>query len=215
VTLIVIVVIEHLEAYVNRWLLKEYEFVSETFKNRVIFTNVTKECDRLLLQPLGIVYKTSAIELLSNVDNVVILDPNAKERLQVADLRMARYVVIGGIMGDNPPKGRTKLLITSRLSKALPRNLGEKQFTIAGAAYILRRVESGQNINDIKYVFGLKIKKRLTKDIEIEIDLPYAFPLDEQGNIVLPKGYEDVVIDYVPVYESALLAGNYNMCQDR
>uniref|UniRef100_A0A7J3JQ59 Uncharacterized protein n=1 Tax=Ignisphaera aggregans TaxID=334771 RepID=A0A7J3JQ59_9CREN len=214
-TLIVIVVIEHLEAYVNRWLLKEYEFVSETFKNRVIFTNVTKECDRLLLQPLGIVYKTSAIELLSNVDNVVILDPNAKERLQVADLRMARYVVIGGIMGDNPPKGRTKLLITSRLSKALPRNLGEKQFTIAGAAYILRRVESGQNINDIKYVFGLKIKKRLTKDIEIEIDLPYAFPLDEQGNIVLPKGYEDVVIDYVPVYESALLAGNYNMCQDR
>ncbi|MEM0006176.1 MAG: SAM-dependent methyltransferase [Ignisphaera sp.] len=210
-----IVVIEHLEAYVNRWLLKEYEFVSETFKNRVIFTNVTKECDRLLLQPLGIVYKTSAIELLSNVDNVVILDPNAKERLQVADLRMARYVVIGGIMGDNPPKGRTKLLITSRLSKALPRNLGEKQFTIAGAAYILRRVESGQNINDIKYVFGLKIKKRLTKDIEIEIDLPYAFPLDEQGNIVLPKGYEDVVIDYVPVYESALLAGNYNMCQDR
>lgn len=214
-TLIVIVVIEHLEAYVNRWLLKEYEFVSETFKNRVIFTNVTKECDRLLLQPLGIVYKTSAIELLSNVDNVVILDPNAKERLQVADLRMARYVVIGGIMGDNPPKGRTKLLITSRLSKALPRNLGEKQFTIAGAAYILRRVESGQNINDIKYVFGLKIKKRLTKDIEIEIDLPYAFPLDEQGNIVLPKGYEDVVVDYVPVYESVLLAGNYNMCQDR
>ncbi|MEM2262274.1 MAG: SAM-dependent methyltransferase [Ignisphaera sp.] len=210
-----IVVIEHLEAYVNRWLLKEYEFVSETFKNRVIFTNVTKECDRLLLQPLGIVYKTSAIELLSNVDNVVILDPNAKERLQVADLRMARYVVIGGIMGDNPPKGRTKLLITSRLSKALPRNLGEKQFTIAGAAYILRRVESGQNINDIKYVFGLKIKKRLTKDIEIEIDLPYAFPLDEQGNIVLPKGYEDVVVDYVPVYESVLLAGNYNMCQDR
>lgn len=211
----VIVVIEHLEAYVNRWLLKEYEFVSETFKNRVIFTNVTKECDRLLLQPLGIVHKTSAIELLNNVDNVIVLDPSAKERLQVADLRMARYVVIGGIMGDDPPKGRTKLLITSRLSKALPRNLGEKQFTIAGAAYILRQVESGKNINDIKYVFGLKIKKRLTKDIEIEIDLPYAFPLDEQGNIVLPRGYEDVVVDYVPVYESVLLAGNYNMCQDR
>lgn len=93
--------------------------------NRIIFTNLTKDCDRLLLQPLGIVYKTSAIELLNNVDNVIILDPGTKERLQVADLRMARYVVIGGIMNDSPPKGRTKLLITSRLSKALPRNLGE------------------------------------------------------------------------------------------
>ncbi len=208
----IIVVIEHLEPCINRWLLTEYEFVSEIFKNRVIFTNVTKEHERLLLEPLGVIHKVSVAELLQNEDNVIVLDPSAEEKLNVNDLKMNKYVVIGGIMGDNPPKGRTKLLITSRLKNASSRNIGKKQFTIAGAAYILRQVELGKDINDIKYVFGLKIKKRLSKSIEIEVELPYAFPIDERGNIVLPRNYENVVLDYAPIYESRLLTSKYDMC---
>ncbi|MCS7111768.1 MAG: SAM-dependent methyltransferase [Sulfolobales archaeon] len=207
-----IVIVEHLEPCISKWLLKEYEFVSEVFKNRVIFTNVAKDHDRSLLEPLGIIYKTSAVELLQDEKNVIVLDPSAKEKLQVNDMRMARYVVIGGIMGDNPPKGRTRLQITSRLKNAIPKNIGEKQFTIAGAAYILRQVELGRNVDDVKYVFGLKIKKKLTNDIEIEVELPYAFPLDEQGNVVLPRNYQDIILEHALVFESALLTSKHDVC---
>uniref|UniRef100_A0A7C5YSM6 SAM-dependent MTase TRM10-type domain-containing protein n=1 Tax=Ignisphaera aggregans TaxID=334771 RepID=A0A7C5YSM6_9CREN len=111
-----IVIVEHLEPCINKWLLKEYEFVSTIFKNRIIFTNVMKERDRALLQNLGAVYSDSVVKLLKDVDNVIVLDPNADKELSVDELKSSRYVIIGGIMGDNPPKGRTRLLITTKMN---------------------------------------------------------------------------------------------------
>lgn len=212
---IMMVIIEHLEPCINKWLLKEYEFVSVIFRNRIAFTNVTREQDIELLKPLGQVYRVSATELFRDMNNIIVLDPSAEEKLYTSDLKYAKYVIIGGIMGDNPPKGRTRLFITSRLSRAKPRNLGRKQFTIAGAAYVLKQIELGKRIDDIKYIYGLKIKKRLTKDIELEIELPYAFPLDDQGNIVLPENYIDIILNYAPVYEGKLLTSYHDMCQYR
>lgn len=207
-----IVVVEHLEPCISKWLLKEYEFVAEIFKGRVIFTNVVNDHDRLLLESLGTTYRVSVVELLQDKNNVIVLDPSAKDKLQIDDVKIAEYIIIGGIMGDNPPKGRTRLQITSRLKNALPRNIGEKQFTIAGAAYVLKQVEMGRNVDDVRYIFGLKIRKRLSSDIEIEVELPYAFPLDEWGNVVLPKGYQDVVLEHTIVFESALLTGKHDVC---
>jgi ribosome biogenesis SPOUT family RNA methylase Rps3 len=207
-----IVIVEHLEPCINKWLLKEYEFVSTIFKNRIIFTNVMKERDRALLQNLGLIYSDSVVKLLKDVDNVIVLDPNADKELSVDELKSSRYVIIGGIMGDNPPKERTRLLITTKMNNAKPRNIGKHQFTIAGTAYVLRQIELGKSVDKIKYIFGLKIKRRMHRDIEIEIELPYAFPLDEQGNVVIPKNYEDIILSYIPIYETMILASNNDMC---
>jgi len=58
----------------------------------------------------------------------------------------------------------------------------------------------------------LKLKEGCIGDIEIEIELPYAFPLDEQGNIVIPKNYEDIILSYIPIYETMILASNNDVC---
>lgn len=207
------IVIEHLEPCINRWLFKEYEFVSNLFEGRVIFTNVKSDRDAQLLKPLGKVYRESATVLLSNNTNVVVLDPAAEEPLTTSDLHNSEYVVIGGIMGSHPPAGRTKKLITSKLLLAKARNIGRHQYTIAGAAYVVKLVENGKRLEEIKYVFGLKISKKLAHDMELEIELPYAFPIDDSGNIVLPKDYIDIVAEFSPVYEARVLAGDNNVCK--
>ncbi|MEM0026753.1 MAG: SAM-dependent methyltransferase [Ignisphaera sp.] len=207
------IVIEHLEPCISKWLFKEYEFVSNLFGGRVIFTNIKNDKDAQLLKPLGKVYRESATTLFSNNTNVIVLDPVAKEALTTNDLRDSKYVIIGGIMGSHPPSGRTRKLITSKLPLAKVRNIGKHQYTIGGAAYIVKLIENGKKLEEIKYVFGLKINKKLGHDIELEIELPYAFPIDDVGNIVLPQDYIAIVAEFSPVYEARILAGDDNICK--
>jgi len=199
------VVIEHLEPCLNQWLLTEYKYVADLFRERLIFTNVKKENHRAILSKLGQIISQSVIEYLKDVPEVIVLDPKASEPLKRQDLTNAKYVIIGGIMGDHPPKGRTWKFITSRLRNAIPRNIGPYQFTIAGTAYILKQIERGLELKDIRYVYGLKIEKKLSNEIIIEIELPYAFPLDEHNNVVLPENYIDIVYRYTTIYESRIL----------
>ncbi len=199
------VIIEHLEQCLNQWLLTEYKYVADQFRDRIIFTNVRKEKHKETLSKLGQVISQSVVEYLGDLSQIIVLDPKAPEPLRKHDLRDAKYVVIGGIMGDHPPRGRTWKFITSMLRNAIPRNIGPHQFTIAGTAYVIKQIERGLNLEDIKYVYGLKIERRLSNKIIIEIELPYAFPLDEHNNIVLPENYIDIVYRYTTTYESRIL----------
>ena len=198
------VVIEHLEPCISPWMLSEYRYSIDVLKDvvKVVFTNVTKENDRGLLirsfKDLNcsncLIYAASLIDLVKEgtFKNVIVLDPQAPEPLTRDDLKEGEVVVIGGIMGDYPPKGRTKELITNRLSKCIPRNLGKEQLTIAGVAYVLKRIILGDELSSIKLVKGLKINLKFLGS-ELEIELPYAFPLNELGEIELPKDYFDAI----------------------
>lgn len=209
-----LLVIEHLEPCLNRWLMKEYEFAAELFRGRLLFTNVRREAHRRALTRLGSVSERSAVEMFAGRSDVVVLDPRAEEELTPEDLMAASYVIIGGIMGSHPPEGRTWRHITSRMPHAKARNIGKHQYTIAGAAYVLDRVFKGLRVSDIRYVYGLRLSKSLAHGVELEVELPYAFPLDEHGNVVLPEGYVEVVLEHAPVFESRVLAGNHHVCQD-
>uniref|UniRef100_A0A7C2VNM0 Uncharacterized protein n=1 Tax=Ignisphaera aggregans TaxID=334771 RepID=A0A7C2VNM0_9CREN len=198
-----IVVIEHLEPCINKWILKEYEYAAKIFGSRLIITNVSNPEHATSLSKYFIVRKESAVDLLRDHENVIVLDPRAPKTLSSQELRLADYVVIGGIMGSHPPKGRTWFYITSRLPKAKPRNIGKHQYTIAGTAYVLKKIEEGKDLSEVMFVYGLSIKKRLS-DIEIEIVLPYAFPVEDDG-VVLPDDYIELISEYLPVYESRIL----------
>jgi ribosome biogenesis SPOUT family RNA methylase Rps3 len=117
-------------------------------------------------------------------------------------------------MGSHPPAGRTHKFITSRMPTATARNIGRHQYTIAGATYVLKLVESGREIGDIKYVFGLRVKKKMSSAIELEVELPYAFPIDDKGNVMLPEEYFRIIVECVPIYEARILAGNQDVCQN-
>ncbi len=205
------VIIEHLETGVNRWLLAEYEFVEQLFSGSTLITNVKARDHIYPLSSIAPTMRISVVEMLRDREDVIVLDPQATKLLEPEDLDNCSAIVIGGIMGDHPPRGRTKTFVSNKMPKAKKRSLGSYQFTIAGAAYMLKMIASGRRINDINIVVGLKISRELGKGITHVIELPYAFPVDESGNPVLPRKYIEIVAEYAPVYEQRLLTRYSNV----
>ncbi|NPA96174.1 MAG: hypothetical protein GXO32_01065 [Crenarchaeota archaeon] len=197
-----IVVVEHLEPCINRWILAEYSYVASLFPGRTWFTNVRRGASAL--RKLGKVFSESCVDLLRN-RKVVVLDPQAPKPLTRDDLLSAEFVVIGGIMGSHPPEGRTKRFLTDRMPWAEPRNLGREQMTIAGAARVLKLVEDGAELSSVRIVRGLRIAEELGKGVSHVIELPYAFPAREDGSPDLPPRYLEIVREYAVVYEQRVL----------
>jgi ribosome biogenesis SPOUT family RNA methylase Rps3 len=175
-------VIEHLEPEIGKWLLFEYAHASEIVgKNRLTFTNVKKKGDKAKLSRLGTVHERSASEIFSQ-EKVVILDPKAEKSLKPEDFVGKDAVIIGGILGDYSPKGRTSKLLTKRFPKATVRNIGKSQFSIDGAVYVAKLVSEGTPLEKIPVKKGLTL--RLNEYAEVY--LPYAYPL-RNGKPVLSQ----------------------------
>lgn len=208
-----LLIIDNWERLLSPWLFSEYSFVADLFKSSLVFTNVTS---KEMLQALSSLAKATPkgvgeflAEINIPVSKVVILDPAASEELRPEDLSRAEAVVVGGIMGDHPPKKRTYELITSKLSEATARNLGKEQLTIAGAAYVLKKISEGLTLRDLDIRFGLTIKLNILNS-SVEIFLPYAFPY-EGGKPVLPKEYLRIIAMRSLYYESVELSYSENL----
>ncbi len=203
------VIIEHLEPCMSPWLLSEYSYTISLLKGlglQVVFTNVSKPSDADVLKRYSATVFESSItsdEMLKGlgISSIIVLDPKAEKLLRSNEVAFADAVVIGGIMGDHPPKGRTWELITSRIPNAKPRNLGKKQLTIAGAAYVLRKILEGVELEEIPIKEGLTIPLKLGK-YELIIELPYAFPYAD-GKPVLPDNYIEIVAKKTLLFESS------------
>ncbi|MCX8184650.1 MAG: SAM-dependent methyltransferase [Sulfolobales archaeon] len=198
------VVVEHLEECLSPWLMSEYSYVVKLFGEKVVFTNVRSSQIRDALRRLGAsTTELSIVDLVTvgEVVNPIVLDPKARETLQPEDLEKADAVVIGGIMGEHPPRGRTYREITSRLAqRALSRNIGKYQLTIAGAAYVLKRVSEGYRLELLDIRFGLRFTTTVG-GYEITVELPYAFPY-EGAKPVLPEDYLEIIARKSLLYES-------------
>ncbi len=189
------VVIDNWESCPTPWLLSEYAYVAELFGEAVVITNVRDERMLRALDKVARATELSLRELLEvegiPQERVVVLDPSAGEKLSPEDVRRADVVVIGGIMGDHPPKGRTRELISARNPNAVLRSLGKEQLTIAGSAYVLKRVSEGCDVGDIDLRFGLTIELKVL-NADVIVYLPYVFPY-ERGRPILPRRYLEVV----------------------
>lgn len=189
-------VIEHLEEEIGKWLYIEYKHASEIVgRENLIFTNVKRVEDRNLLSEFGEVEARSFRDVFRQ-DEVVILDPKAERKLVTSDFYGKKAVVIGGILGDNPPRGRTQKYLSNLCPKAVKRNLGRKQFSIDGAVYVAKMVSEGIPLEAIRVVDGLNIKV----DEFVEIYLPYVYPLNDGKPVIHEElvkylSSEDVVRD--------------------
>lgn len=173
-------VIEHLEPEIGKWLYIEYMHASEIVeKKQLVFTNIKNQRDIKLLSKLGTVKRESFAEIFTS-EKTIILDPKAPKKLRPEDFEGKEAVVIGGILGDHPPKGRTQKLVTARLPNATIRNLGREQFSIDGAVYIAKLVSEGKRIEEIPLKKGVIIEL----NEYIEIYLPYAYPLKEGKPVI-------------------------------
>jgi ribosome biogenesis SPOUT family RNA methylase Rps3 len=177
-----IYIIEHLDDEVYEWSLLEYKHISKTVgKENLWFTNV-KKADFGKLQDLGKVFSESVVSM--GLTRICLLDPSVPDRLKPSDKKEFDYVVFGGILGDNPPRGRTKALRT--IPDVQLRNLGEEQMSTNTAVYVVKKIMDGTQFERIDFVDTLI----LPMDEGEEVELPYRYVF-ENGEPILPEGLVD------------------------
>jgi len=162
-------VIEHLEPKLYRWCVLEYRRISKIVdKKNLIFTNIRSSSARATLSSLGKVSPISVSRL--GLPNVCVLDPEAKKTLAPAETKKFSYFVFGGILGDYPPKQRTKQELKL---KAERRNIGNEQFPTDNAVYVVKKILSGVQLNKLKFQDCLTIPIREGEEVE----LPFRYVL--------------------------------------
>ncbi len=187
-----IIVIEHLEPEIGLWLLLEYRHAGLIVGDRDMlwFTNIPARYKKILYK-YGRVYDKSILELVPQ-EKIVILDPQAEKSLTYDDL-LSKYLVIGGILGDYPPRGRTRELLSSRAPRALKRNIGDGQYSIDGAVYYVVYLWKHSSMNGFKYVDGVKINTN-----EGHIFLPFRYPIQDDKPLLAPGLKEYILSKRIP-----------------
>ncbi|MEM1646553.1 MAG: hypothetical protein QXL96_12010 [Ignisphaera sp.] len=162
------IVVEHLEPELSKWVLIEYRHAYKIAGESLLITGIKIE---------GLPSTERRFYEIFDPSRVIILDPQAKERLRKEDLQWADAIVIGGILGDHPPRGRTKEYLSDKFPQAIKRNIGDKQFSIDGAVYIAyQMLINDKGLEEIPYTFGILITTNY-RGVTNEIYLPYAYPL--------------------------------------
>jgi len=165
-----IFIIEHLEKNLWKWCLYEYKSISKIVgKNRLWFTNVKR--NGKMLEKYGRVFKKSVKEM--NLSNACVLDPEADNSLTIRESQKFDYFLFGGILGDNPPKKRTREELSTFIPQAAIRNIGKKQMATDNAVFVVREILKGKKLKNLNFRSYLEIK---INKIE-SIILPYKYVL--------------------------------------
>ena len=104
--------------------------------------------------------------------NSCILDPDSPTLLSPNDKNKFDYFIFGGILGDYPPRKRTKAELT-KFVKGSTRNIGKLQFSTDNAVYTVHKILTGTSFNKLKFKNKVEIK---INEIESVI-LPYKYNL--------------------------------------
>src|SRR3989338_2411493 len=165
-----IYIIEHLERRVWKWCIYEYEHISQTIgKKNLWFTNVKRGSK--VLSKYGSVFRGSVRDM--KLDKACVLDSDGKKTLSPKEARGFRYFIFGGILGDHPPRKRTRKELTKFISNAIVRDIGKRQMATDNAVYVVHEIEGGTLLKKMKFKQGVRI--RINK-IE-STDLPYRYAL--------------------------------------
>ncbi len=192
-----LIVIEHLEEELSPWLLLEYRHASLIVgRENIVFTNVPKEYHSILNKYAVKVYEESILNLFDH-NKILILDPVATERISLNDIDRVDYVVVGGILGDHPPRKRTFKYLSSKAPKALKRNIGEGQYSIDGAVYVITKFIETRDLESIEYIDGLTISHE-EGGVVREIHLPFRYPVVDGEPLLAPGLKEYLIYGRIP-----------------
>jgi ribosome biogenesis SPOUT family RNA methylase Rps3 len=184
-----VVIIEHCEDSLSPWIILEYRHASMIYgRDYLLFTNIPAKYQKILSK-YGRVREESVVELVNGgeipVESLIILDPKASSTLEYSDLASAEYVVVGGILGEHPPRGRTWMYITSRMPiGARAFNIGDGQYSIDGAVYFVNYLWLNKGVSGYQYIDGVRVETEGG-----EIYLPYRYPV-VGGKPLLADGLE-------------------------
>ena len=165
-----IFIIEHLEPKLYPWCLIEYKHISKVVGNeRLWFTNMLKINNKKELESYGNIIDESVKKI--KLENACVLDPNAKKTLNPKEAENFRYYILGGILGDYPPKQRTKDELTKFIDEAEVRNIGKEQMSTDNAALVVKEIIGGKRLSELAFKDGIEIPI----DKIASIQLPYRY----------------------------------------
>lgn len=174
-------VIENLEPRDSKWLMLEYAHACKTWGPGVHFTNVRDpRLQRHLQRIEGAHVSTRSFRDLE-VGSALVLDPKAARPLTTEDCEAFDALVVGGILGGEVLRGRTRDLITRRW-KLPARHLGAVQLPIDVAVFAARAIARGAKLEDIEFTNGLTVRY----GDGMEIELPYGYPIVGKKVVVTP-----------------------------
>lgn len=202
--------IEHLEPRLWKWCMIEYKHISKIVgKNNLWFTNIKRKSRASEeLKKYGKVINESVTELglngnnsdnnKYNLTNACILDPEASETLTCRNSKQCDYFIFGGILGDDPPKKRTKPELTDRINSNKDNNknhnenknnnkfvvkifnIGKKQLSTDNAVFVVKQIVDGKELKDIEFVEDIELETGKNESVV----LPYRYPVvDGKPNI--------------------------------
>ncbi|KAJ3062238.1 hypothetical protein HDU98_001874 [Podochytrium sp. JEL0797] len=184
-------IVEHLEEGLTPWVQLEYSnMINQVGKGNLILANMSLETMKLVPQNIldgAVCTQQSAKEYAGGVEKVLLLDPSAKRELSPDDAKAGfQFLLFGGILGDDPPRDRTKEL---RVQGFSGRHLLEYQMTTDTAELVSKRViEGGFKLSELKFVD----KPDLQLSAHESVEMPFRY-LVEDGKPVLPPGFLDLL----------------------
>jgi len=169
-------IIEHMEPKVYDWCFIEYGHISKIVgKSNLTFTNTSST----KLKKLGKVTRKSVSEL--ELEAPCLLDPKAPKKLTPNDAEKFKTFIFGGILGDDPPKYRTKDLVYD-LGKVPRRHLGKEQMSTDTAVLVTKKIVDGKDLEQIPFSDGIEVNVRKGESVH----LPYRYVVDKGVPILAP-----------------------------
>ncbi|KAI9253381.1 SAM-dependent RNA methyltransferase [Phascolomyces articulosus] len=134
-------VVDHMEDGMHEWCVLEYNhMIMVVGKENMYFTSLSDACLATMPEELkrANCLKEGVLDL-PGVDSkdICLLDPSATEPLKPEDADTFKYFLFGGILGDDPPRDRTKEL---RKLGFAGRHLGPVQMSTDTAVNVTKRV---------------------------------------------------------------------------
>ena len=178
-----------MEAEATRWVVEEYLEVARMALEagvEPVFCGVDNPLLEAPLRRAGARVCREPGWLHYNTPKTIVLDPAAPARLEPWEAQAADYIVVGGIMGDHPPRGRT-YLVSAMYTSAARRNLGPHQLSVDGAAYVALQVARGATLDEVPLAVGATLEVE-TPMGTLEVELPYAYPAGPDGKPRIAPG---------------------------
>lgn len=187
-------VVEHLDPELEAWSALEYEAIareSAEAGSSFMLSSVDpklQQPDRWSNIPGFGVHQRSVEELFADRKHrVCLLDPAAKTELNPADAASFDVFLFGGILGDDPPRDRTKEL---RKKGYEGRRLGPVQMTTDTAVRTTRMVvQGGFDLAKIPYVDHPEIKV----DERESTQMPFRYIVGSDGLPIMPPGMVNLI----------------------
>ncbi len=201
-----IIVIEHMEPFMSRWILEEYKEAMNIASKSGLTMSITGVRDPVaeaLLKRNNIPYTSIHSWEVCDRPGAIVLDLWADRDLKTWEASNASCFIIGGIMGDNPPRGRG-VILRSMFDWASIRRLGPLQLSVDTTVRVISKILEGYEITDIKMSNSVRLIVK-TPLGDVEVSLPFAYILDERGNPLVSKGITELLSRGIMWDEETLL----------